>query len=95
MTSETKHPEKVSIKIKAPKSIVAMLREAAAIKGVDVATFIVDAGAEKARRVIRDHAAIELSRQGQKELVEALSSLGSPTEAMKALMELPDLPTRK
>ena len=95
MTSETKHPEKVSIKIRAPKNIVAMLREAAAIKGVDVATFIVDAGAEKARRVIRDHAAIELSRQGQKALVEALSSLGSPTEAMKALMDLPDLPTRK
>ena len=72
-----------------------LLSQAAALDGLDLTSFVLGPAIEKARRVMSEHASISLSRQGQATLAHLLNSPKLPTKAMKKLMSLPDLPTRK
>jgi uncharacterized protein (DUF1778 family) len=71
-----------------------MLSRAAALDGLDLTSFVLGPAIEKARKVLREHASITLSQQGQAALVQLLSQPQSPTPAMRDLMALPDLPLR-
>jgi uncharacterized protein (DUF1778 family) len=76
-----------------------LLSRAAALDGLDLTSFVLGPAVEKARKVLSDHASITLSQSGQAALVQLLaqptSQMNSPTQAMKDLMALPDLPQRK
>ncbi|MCX7256968.1 MAG: DUF1778 domain-containing protein [Polaromonas sp.] len=49
---------------------------------------------EIARSILRDHAAITLSAEGQLQLARLLQTQPEPTEAMKALRQQPRLKVR-
>ena len=77
------------------KEIRQLLRQAAAIEGVDLASFVLEAALEEARKVLAQHETIVLTNAGMAALAEVLTNPRQPTQAMKDLMALPDLPTRK
>ncbi|TAG27542.1 MAG: DUF1778 domain-containing protein [Burkholderiales bacterium] len=76
-----------------------LLSRAAALDGLDLTSFVLGPAVEKARKVLSEHASITLSQSGQAALVQLLaqpaSQMKAPTQAMKDLMALPDLPQRK
>jgi uncharacterized protein (DUF1778 family) len=71
-----------------------LLSQAAALDGLDLTSFVLGSAIEKARKVLSEHASIALSKQGQAALVQMLQAKQQPTQAMKDLMALPDLPAR-
>ncbi len=81
---------------KTTDSTKTLLSQAAALDGVDLTSFVLGPAVEKARRVISEHASIALAKQGQMALAQLLlSPKAAPTESMKRLMEVPDLPNRQ
>ncbi|MYM85910.1 DUF1778 domain-containing protein [Rugamonas sp. FT82W] len=69
-----------------------LLSLAAALDGTDLTSFILNTAMEKARKVVSEHRAITLSRDGQEALARLLQSTpGQPTKAIRELMSLPDL----
>ena len=72
-----------------------LLNRAATLDGMDLTSFVLGPAIEKARRVIADHALIMLSKNGQATLAQLLANPPKPTEAMNALMNLPDFPPRQ
>jgi uncharacterized protein (DUF1778 family) len=71
-----------------------LLSQAAALDGLDLTSFVLGPAIEKARKVLSEHASIALGKQGQAALVQMLQATQQPTQAMKDLMALPDLPVR-
>lgn len=71
-----------------------LLSQAAALDGLDLTSFVLGPAIEKARKVLSDHASISLAKQGQATLVQLLKHPQPPTQAMKDLIALPDLPVR-
>lgn len=71
-----------------------LLSQAAALDGLDLTSFVLGPAIEKARRVLSEHASIALSQKGQAALVRLLQTPPPPTQAMRELMALPDLPVR-
>ena len=67
------------------------LIKAAAITGVDLTSFVLISATERAQEVIKAHSSICLSEKGQEKLLQILTSESAPTQAMKDLMNLPDL----
>ena len=72
-----------------------LLSQAAALDGLDLTSFVLGPAIEKARQVLNAHAVIALSQQGQAALVRLIQTQPQPTQAMKDLMALPDLPARE
>jgi len=77
------------------KEIRQLLRQAAAIEGVDLASFVLEAALEEARKLLAQHETIVLTNAGMAALAGVLTNPRQPTQAMMDLMTLPDLPTRK
>lgn len=71
-----------------------LLSQAAALDGLDLTSFVLGPAIEKARKVLSDHASISLAKQGQATLVQLLKHPQPPTQGMKDLIALPDLPVR-
>lgn len=71
-----------------------LISTAAAMCGQDLTAFAMGALMERAREVVGEHAVIRLSQEGNRRLAELLANPPEPTEAMRALGELPDFPTR-
>jgi uncharacterized protein (DUF1778 family) len=91
----TNRPRPARMEFKTSADTKELLSEAAALDGVDLTAFVLGSAIERARRVISQHNSIALSREGQAALVRLLSQPASPTDAMRDLMRLPDLPTRQ
>ncbi|MBA3773112.1 MAG: DUF1778 domain-containing protein [Ramlibacter sp.] len=72
-----------------------LLAKAAAMSGVDMTAFVLGAAVERARDVIEDHSSIVLSLAGQRRFAELMANPPKPTEAMKKLAALSDLPERR
>jgi uncharacterized protein (DUF1778 family) len=79
------------MELRTSESMKELLVKAASLDGMDLTAFVLVSAIEKARQVVKDHATINLSNQGQLNLVEALRNPGQPTPAMKELMALPAL----
>jgi uncharacterized protein (DUF1778 family) len=72
-----------------------LLSQAAALDGLDLTAFVLGPAIEKARKVLSEHASIAIHQKGQLALVQLIQASPTPTRAMKKLMALPDLPSRK
>jgi uncharacterized protein (DUF1778 family) len=79
----TKTEERGRITARAPQLVVDELEEAAALVGVTVNQFIVQAATEKARTVIDAFTRIELSRRDAAFIVNLLDDPPAPNEALK------------
>ena len=71
------------LELKTTKETKDLLSKAAILGGVDLSAFMLAAAVEKARAILRDHAAIALSAEGQVQLAKLLQEQPEPTEAMK------------
>jgi uncharacterized protein (DUF1778 family) len=80
------------MEFKTTMDMKALLGQAAAMDGLDLTAFVLGSAIEKAHKVLNEHASITLSQQGQAALVQMLQT---PTQAMKDVMALPDLPVRR
>ena len=82
------------MELKTTKETKELLNKAAALDGMDLSAFMLASAIEKARAILKDHAAIQLSAQGQKTLVKLLDEQPEPTEAMQNFRQMPRLPVR-
>lgn len=84
--------KRARMELKTTDAAKELLSLAAALDGTDLTAFILNTAMEKARKVVSEHRAITLSRDGQEALARLLQSTpGQPTKAMRELMSLPDL----
>ncbi|MYM39176.1 type II toxin-antitoxin system TacA family antitoxin [Duganella qianjiadongensis] len=84
--------KRARMELKTTDAAKELLSLAAALDGTDLTAFILNTAVEKARKVVAEHSAIMLSRDGQEALGRLLQSAPSkPTNAMRELMSLPDL----
>jgi uncharacterized protein (DUF1778 family) len=72
----------------------AMLKKAATLFGTDLSSFMMAASMEKAVALLRDHATITVSKEGQETLASMLLESPAPTKAMKQLRAKPRLKSR-
>jgi len=79
------------MELKTTDSAKELLTFAASLDGTDLTSFVLGPAMEKARRVISEHANIELTLQGQAKLATVLRQPASPTDAMRDLMNMPAL----
>lgn len=84
--------KRARMELKTTEAAKELLSLAAALDGTDLTAFILNTAVERARKVVAEHSAIALSRDGQEALARLLQSAPSqPTKAMHDLMSLPDL----
>jgi uncharacterized protein (DUF1778 family) len=69
-----------------------LLSLAAALDGMDLTAFVLGPAMDKARKVLSEYANISLTREGQTKLANLLLQPTAPTDAMRELMNMPDLP---
>jgi uncharacterized protein (DUF1778 family) len=81
MTTETS--ERGRITARAPRPLVEEMEEAAALLGVSVNQFIVQASAEKARAIIGSFARIEISHRDAAFIASLLDDPPAPNEALR------------
>jgi uncharacterized protein (DUF1778 family) len=82
------------MELKTTKETKELLSKAAILDGMDLSAFMLASAIEKARSILRDHAAIHLSTEGQQKLVELLEVQPEPTESMKRFRDMPRLKVR-
>ena len=82
------------VELKTTRDTKDLLSKAALLDGMDLSAFMLACAVEKARAVLRDHTAINLSAQGQLELVRVLQQQPQPTPAIQALRQQPRLKVR-
>ena len=90
-----RHIRPLRIELKTTTGTKALLSQAAALDGSDLAFFVLGAAIEKARKVLNQHTSIVLAKERQEALTRLLGQPASPTAEMKQLMRLPDLPARR
>ena len=83
----TRTEERGRITARAPQPVVDELEEAAALVGVTVNQFIVQAAAEKARTIIDAYTRIELSRRDAAFIANLLDNPPAPSEALKRAVQ--------
>lgn len=82
------------MELKTTKETKELLSKAAMLDGMDLSAFMLASAIEKARSILRDHAAINLSSEAQQKLVELLETQPEPTESMKSFRNMPRLKLR-
>ncbi|HEU4372962.1 MAG TPA: DUF1778 domain-containing protein [Telluria sp.] len=81
------------MELKTTEEAKELLSLAAALDGMDLTAFVLGPAMDRARKVLSEHTSITLTREAQAKLVSLLLQPTEPTEAMRELMNLPDLPT--
>lgn len=82
------------MELKTTRETKELLSKAAILDGMDLSAFMLASAIEKARTILRDHTAITLSAEGQRQLVKLLQAPPEPTEAMIALRSQPRVKVR-
>ena len=95
METITSSLRQARMEFKTTQDAKALLGRAAALEGLDLTAFVLGPAIEKARRVITEHISIELNAEAEATLLRLLADSPTPTSAMRALMQLPDLPVRE
>lgn len=93
-TLAVKDVKDARIEFKTTKEVKELLSKAAILDGMDLSAFMLACIVEKARAVLKEHATIALSAEGQGRLVELLQQQPEPTDAMKEFRQLPRLKVR-
>lgn len=84
--------KRARIELKTTDATKELLSLAAALDGTDLTAFVLNTAMEKARKIVSEHRALMLSRDGQEALARLLQSTpDQPTKVMRELMSLPDL----
>lgn len=83
------------LEVKTTQDAKDFLTKAASLCGMNLSSFLVSSSMERARILLRDHATIQLSQEGQLNLVRLLQGNQPPTEAMKSLRSRPRLEVRE
>jgi uncharacterized protein (DUF1778 family) len=83
----TRTEERGRITARAPQLVVDELEEAAALVGVTVNQFIVQAATEKARTIIDSYTRIELSRRDAAFIANLLDNPPAPSDALKRAVQ--------
>ena len=78
------------IELKTTADIKDLISRAASLMGVDATAFVLAPAVERAQQVIANYSAIQLTLEGQRRFAALMNNPPKPTEAMKALGELPD-----
>jgi uncharacterized protein (DUF1778 family) len=81
------------MELKTTEEAKELLSLAAALDGMDLTAFVLGPAMDRARKVLSEHASIALTRDAQARLASLLLQPPEPTDAMRELMNLPDLPT--
>ena len=71
-----------------------LLSEAARLSGVDLTSFVINSAADRARSVLAEMSMLKLNAEEHARFVQVLSNPPQPTQALRELMELPELPMR-
>ncbi len=95
METATLKLRQAKIELKTTTEVQEFLGRAAALDGVDLTSFLLGPAIEKANRLLREHECMMLAEQGQLALVHAIHVERQPTQAMKDILDLPDLPVCK
>lgn len=82
------------MELKTTKETKELLSKAAILDGMDLSAFMLACAIEKARAILKDHAVIDLSAEGQKKLAALLNEQPAPNEAMKHFRDTPRLKVR-
>ena len=82
------------LEIKTTLETKELITNAAAALGVDTSAFLLNDAVVRAKKVLMEQSVIRLSRDAQLRFAELMSNPPKPTDAMKKLCELPDLPER-
>jgi uncharacterized protein (DUF1778 family) len=93
-TPAVKDVKDARIEFKTTREVKELLNKAAILDGMDLSAFMLACIVEKARAVLKEHATIALSAEGQRQLAELLQEQLEPTEAMKEFRQLPRLEVR-
>lgn len=72
-----------------------LLAQAAALSGTGLTAFVLNSATERAREVLAEHAQLKLSAEAHARFMLALSNPEPPSDALKELLRLPDLPRRR
>lgn len=87
----TTNLSEAKFEIRMSDDVKSLLLKAAALEGMSLSAFVLDAATLKADEVLENYSNIKLSAQGQMNLVQLLQNPGQPTEAMKELMSMRNL----
>jgi len=83
------------MEIKTTSDAKELLARAARLDGMDLTAFVMASAMERARKILSEHDAIQLSMAGQLALADLLNAAAAePTQAMKELMDLPSFSKR-
>ncbi len=80
------------MEFKTTEELKNLLTQAAALNGLDLTAFVMNAATERAVSVIKEHSVLKLSAEAQGKFQALLDNPPPPTESLKAIMRLPDFP---
>lgn len=84
--TEVKGVKNARVELKTSNDLKDVLREAAAVAGLDLSAFILNAALERAEGVLENKRRRELSEQSWQQVNQLLSEPAAPTLALQALM---------
>lgn len=84
--TEVKSVKNARVELKTSNDLKDVLREAAAVAGLDLSAFILNAALERAEGVLENKRRRELSEQSWQQVNQLLSEPAAPTLALQALM---------
>ena len=80
------------VELKTTQETKNLLTHAAAAVGMDLSSFLLNDAVPRAKKVLLEQSTIQLSREAQLRFAELMQNPPTPTEAMKKLWKLPELP---
>jgi uncharacterized protein (DUF1778 family) len=88
--SITARPHRIDVRVSDEQN--AMIREAAALAGQTVTSFLLDAAQRRAREVIDERRDLVMSKAAFARFAEALDAPGQPVPELVELFRLPPIP---
>ena len=88
ITASIDEPRTARMEQRTKPRVKAQIQQAAALLGVDDATFVTSVALERARAIIADHERTVLSAEDRESIVAALDSPPAPTDDLREVMSL-------
>ena len=92
MVTLTRRPARMEFKTTADTK--KLLSAAAALTGVDLTAFVISSASERARALLADHSVLKLNAAEHARFLKLVDKAPKPSKALRALMAMPELPTR-
>jgi uncharacterized protein (DUF1778 family) len=82
------------MEFKTTEETKSLLSEAAVLAGVDLTAFVINSASDRARSVLAEHSMLKLNADEHARFMQVLANPPKPSDALRKLMEMPELPTR-